>query len=71
MTARPCPSCGLMSELGQSACARIMQNCAQDPAPTADQIIDRMGSLSSGAIERIIQAGQKTQDERFADGVFE
>lgn len=38
---------------------------------TVEQIIDRMGSLSSAAIARIIVAGQKHQDERFADGVFE
>lgn len=34
-------------------------------------IIERLGSLSSGAIARIISAGQEIIDERFADGVFE
>lgn len=38
---------------------------------SVEQIIARMGSLSSAAIERIIVAGQQHQDERFADGVFE
>lgn len=40
-------------------------------AITVELIIERMGSLSSAAINRIIDAGEDIQRERFADGVFE
>lgn len=38
---------------------------------SVDQVVDRLSSFSSAAVEQIITAGQKIQDERFADGVFE
>lgn len=38
---------------------------------TEEQIIERFGSLSMGAIRRIIDAGEAIITERVNDGVFE
>lgn len=38
---------------------------------TEEQIVERLGSLSSAAVRRIVDAGEAVIDGRMTDGVFE